>query len=231
MAAGPEKSLEELKNELSLLRGYPKSELIKIIKEVGFTCTCCGKCCTKEFNGHVFLLPEDVKNVPKEFLIPAPNFPYSDSDGNFYVEGYALKTKENGDCVYLSENQRCEIYENRFTICRLYPYMLHREADERGRVDWRQISGVDLHGEYHAEISESEAEKIADEIFLYETKFLEQQIAFHEAIIKIFSKRNEKFIRRDHDKRVREFLRGKTSRVFVYDDKFVEVQVESCRQI
>ncbi len=54
-----------------------------------------------------------------------------------------------GSCWFL-ENGKCRIYEHRFTICRIYPYMLHREADEKGSVDWRQFCGLDQHGEYNA---------------------------------------------------------------------------------
>jgi hypothetical protein len=220
MAASPMQNLKELEEELTLLTKYPKEDLERIIKEIGFSCTCCGKCCTKAFNGHVFLLSEDanrLKMFSPESMIPAPDFPYSDPSGNFYVSGYALKTQENGDCVFLDENRRCKIYDQRFAICRVYPYMLHREPDCRGKIDWRQISGLDEHGEYGHLISDQECEEIAEETIGYETAFLEQEIAFHKAVLQKFSDEGIRFVRKDHDARVRAFLKTGKATVFVWD--------------
>lgn len=213
-------NLKELEAELALLKKYPKENLERIIKEIGFSCTCCGKCCTKAFNGHVFLLAEDarrLKTFSPESLMPAPDFPYSDSSGNFYVSGYALKTQENGDCVFLDETKHCKIYDQRFAICRVYPYMLHREPDERGKIDWRQISGLDEHGEYDSLISDQECAEIARQTITYETVFLEQEIAFHQAVLLKFAEEKIRFSRKDHDSRVREFLKTGRATVFVWD--------------
>ncbi|MCK9314417.1 MAG: YkgJ family cysteine cluster protein [Methanocorpusculum sp.] len=220
MAASPKENLKELEEELSLLKNYPKKNLEEIIKEVGFSCTCCGKCCTKAFNGHVFLLSADAKRL-KEFspesLMPAPDFPYSDPSGNFYVSGYALKTKENGDCVFLDENNRCKIYDQRFTICRVYPYMLHREPDARGKIDWRQISGLGEHGSYDCPISDEECAQIAGDTISYEAAYLEQEIEFHKAVIQKFADEKIRFVRKDHDRRVHEFLKTGRAVVYVWD--------------
>jgi len=220
MAASPMQNLKELEEELVLLKKYPKEDMERIIKEIGFSCTCCGKCCTKAFNGHVFLLTEDasrLKTFSPESMIPAPDFPYSDTSGNFYVSGYALKTQENGDCVFLDEKRRCKIYDQRFAICRVYPYMLHREPDARGRIDWRQISGLDEHGEYDCPISDEECAQIADDTISYEIAFLEQEIAFHKAVLQKFSDEGIRFVRKDHDARVRAFLKTGKATVFVWD--------------
>ena len=220
MAASPMQNLKELEEELVLLKKYPKEDMERIIKEIGFSCTCCGKCCTKAFNGHVFLLSEDanrLKSFSPESMIPAPDFPYSDPSGNFYVSGYALKTQENGDCVFLDENRRCKIYDQRFAICRVYPYMLHREPDARGKIDWRQISGLDEHGEYDCVIADQECSRIAEETIVYETAYLKQEIAFHTAVLQKFSEEGIRFVRKDHDLRVRAFLKTGKATVFVWD--------------
>ncbi len=220
MPARPEAELAVLQSELSLLREYPQEKLAAIIRDVGFSCTCCGRCCTKAFNGHVFLLAEDARRL-REFapnaMIPAPDFPYSDPEGNFYVSGYALRTKENGDCVFLAEDRRCTIYDKRFAICRIYPYMLHREADRRGHTDWRQISGLDEHGEYDTDISPEEAAGAADAVMVYETAYLQQEITFHKALLEKFREEGIRFVRKDHDMRMRNFLRGGTAVVRVWD--------------
>ncbi|MDU9375522.1 hypothetical protein McpSp1_00960 [Methanocorpusculaceae archaeon Sp1] len=221
MPIRPEAELAALQSELSLLNAYPKEKLAEIIRDIGFSCTCCGKCCTRDFNGHVFLLSSDARNAAAfapEALMPAPDFSYSDNEGNFYVSGYALRTKPDGSCVFLSEEKRCTIYDRRFSICRIYPYMLHREPDARGRVDWRQISGLDEHGEYDVEISATAADTAAAEVIAYETAYLLQEIEFHEAVLAKFSEKGIRFVRRDHDLRMREFLRGEeAASVYVWN--------------
>lgn len=220
MPARPEAELAVLQRELSLLREYPKEKLAAVIRDVGFSCTCCGRCCTKAFNGHVFLLAEDTRRLREfapEAMMPAPDFPYSDPQGTFYVSGYALRTQENGDCVFLSEDRRCTIYDRRFAICRIYPYMLHREPDRRGHVDWRQISGLDEHGEYDTEISADDAADAAEAVMAYETACLQQEIAFHEALLEKFREEEIRFVRKDHDLRMRNFRRGGDAVVMVWN--------------
>lgn len=221
MSVSPDAELAALRTELAALQVYPKEKLEEIIAEVGFSCTCCGRCCTRAFNGHVFLLSADaarLRECAPEMLMPAPDFLYSDSFGNFYVSGFALRTKQNGDCVFLSEERKCTIYADRFSICRIYPYMLHREPDSRGHVDWRQISGLDEHGEYDTVIPPEEIAQTAEDVIAYETAYLEQEIAFHEALIEKFSREKIRFVRRDHDRRTREFLKGDVPAVvYVWD--------------
>ncbi|HJJ27914.1 MAG TPA: YkgJ family cysteine cluster protein [Methanocorpusculum sp.] len=230
MAGTPEAELKRLEEELVKLAAFPREELEYIIREIGFSCSLCGRCCTKEYNGHVFLLAKDtarVKEFAKDAIVPAPGFPYSDAGGNFYVSGYALKTKENGDCIFL-ENNRCTIYEKRFAICRLYPYMLHREKDARGHLDWRMISGLGEHGSYENEIGDEDVRKIADDTFAYETGYLVQEILFHKFLLKTFAARGEKFVRRDHDARTRAFQKSGQAVVYVFDgEKFVREVVNA----
>ena len=147
-----------LTQERNSLFEYPVDRLAGVIKDIGFRCTSCAKCCTRAFNGHVFLLDRDVTAVlalDPAALEPAPAPEFCDQNGIFYVSGYALRTQDddNGSCWFL-KNGRCRIYEHRFTICRIYPYMLHREPDEHRNIDWRQFSGLDQHGEYGAVISD-----------------------------------------------------------------------------
>jgi hypothetical protein len=142
--------------ERNSLLEYPVERLAGVIQRIGFRCVSCAKCCTREFNGHVFLLDRDVtslKTFDPAALEPAPAPEFCDQNGIFYVSGYAVRTRDDprGSCWFL-DNGRCRIYDRRFAICRIYPYMLHREADEHGDVDWRQFSGLDQHGEYDAEI-------------------------------------------------------------------------------
>ena len=61
--------------------------------------------------------------------------------------------------------------------------MLHREPGEEWNHIYRQISGLNQHGEYHAEISHKEACEIADMIYSYEQAYLEHMFAFYQFML------------------------------------------------
>jgi Fe-S-cluster containining protein len=219
------------------LKGFSDPEFVDIIKELGFRCEFCARCCTKEFNDHVFLLDADlsiIKKIDPHAITPAPYYEFCDQKGRFYVSGYALKTNSDGSCIFLNsifeestkesaefpiflEKKRCKIYENRPLICRVYPHMLHREADELGKVDWRQISGLNEHGSYHSELEDSECRAIAQETRVYEEAYLRHMIDFLEAVQAYFKKNGLKHVQRIYDRRMREFLKGECElEVFIY---------------
>ncbi len=150
-------------------------------------------------------------------IVPAPYFEICDNKGNFYVSGYALKVRDNGDCAFLSEDHRCKIYNDRFEICRIYPYMLHREPDEDGNIDWRQISGLNDHGEYNSDISDEECKKTAEMTIEYEKDFLVQERDFYKRVLKHLTENGLKPVRRVYDERMRAFARGDEITVFVYN--------------
>lgn len=194
---------------------------------IGFRCTSCSKCCTRAFNGHVFLLDRDVKSameIEPDAIEPAPGPEFCDQNGIFYVSGYALRVQddEEGSCWFLKDG-RCRIYDSRFTICRVYPYMLHREPDEEGRVDWRQFSGLEQHGEYDASMTEGESLEIARETKEYENAFLTQEIRFLEFIQDYFTRHKLRHVQKIYDDQIRLFQKGKeiTVRVF-FDDRLEE---------
>jgi Fe-S-cluster containining protein len=207
-------------HELADLLAYPQERLVTIIREVGFRCDCCSRCCTRSFNGHVFLLDRDTaiaREIDPESIEPAPFPEFCDQNGTFYVSGYALKAQddEQGSCWFLRDN-RCRIYHRRFSICRVYPYMLHREPDELGRIDWRQIAGLDEHGEYHTEISETACQEAATATREYETACIRQEIAFLEYIRDYFLKNRLRHVQKVYDDRMRAFARGEEIPVMVF---------------
>ncbi len=223
-----ETRLADAREELAGLKDFPDPEFVGTIKELGFKCELCARCCTKEFNDHVFLLDSDlaiIRSIDPDAITPAPNPEFCDQKGRFYVSGYALKTNSDGSCIFLNstfeectkesaefpiilENKRCKIYENRPLICRVYPHMLHREADESGKVDWRQISGLNEHGSYHSELEDLECKAIAQETRAYEEAYLRQMIDFLEAVQAHFKNNGLKHVQRMYDRKMREFLKG-----------------------
>ena len=212
--------------ERNRLLEYPLERLAAIIQDIGFRCTSCARCCTRAFNGHVFLLDRDVTSVRKfdpAAIEPAPAPEFCDQNGIFYVSGYALRTRddESGSCWFL-ENGKCRIYDRRFAICRIYPYMLHREPDEHGDVDWRQFSGLEQHGEYDAVISDNESLDLARETKEYENAFLTQEIQFLEFIQDYFSRHGLRHVQKVYDDQMRRFNRGDEITVMVYYDGLLE---------
>jgi Fe-S-cluster containining protein len=221
-----------LSEERKRLLEYPVERLARIIQKIGFRCISCAKCCTREFNGHVFLLDHDVTSV-KVFepaaLEPAPEPEFCDQNGIFYVSGYALRTQDDsrGSCWFL-DNGKCRIYNRRFTICRIYPYMLHREPDEHGDVDWRQFSGLDQHGEYDAVITDGESLDLARETKEYENAFLTHEIRFLEFMQDYFTRYRLRHVQKVYDDRMRRFKRGEEITVMVfYNGKLEQHRIRS----
>jgi len=202
------------------LRNYPKEELCAIIREVGFSCDLCGRCCTRVFNGHVLLLEQDVDRIRESdplALEPVPTYDFCDQHGTFYAAGYTTCSQGDapGSCIFLKQG-RCRIYQRRPAVCRVYPYMLHRETDETGNMDWRQISGLDLHGEYHVSISREDAVRIARETREFEDAILTFEIAFLTFTGRYFRERGLRHVRKMYDDGMRRARQGGEIAVMVY---------------
>ncbi len=211
---------DELENEIRGIIDFPDDRFEGIIREVGFFCDLCGRCCTREFNDHVFLLDHDVERIievaGREVLRQAPYYEFCDNLGRFYVMGYALRTKSNGDCIFYTMG-RCDHYADRPEICRIFPYMLHREEDDEGNLDWRQIGGLNLHGLYHGEVGVEEARKILKNVKRYEIAFLKQKLAFLDKIKEHFKKHGLKHSQQIYDRKMRELKRGGEIEVYVFE--------------
>ncbi|MDD5615436.1 MAG: YkgJ family cysteine cluster protein [Candidatus Methanoperedens sp.] len=210
---------DEIEHEISGIIDFPDDRFEEIIREVGFVCDLCGRCCTREFNDHVFLLDDDAKRIievaGREVLRPAPYYEFCDNLGRFYVMGYALRNKSNGDCIFYLGG-RCDHYADRPEICRIFPYMLHREEDDEGNLDWRQIGGLNQHGLYHGEVGVEEAGKIAGNVKRYEIAFLKQKLAFLNKIEEHFKKHGLKHSQQIYDRKMRELKCGGEIEVYVF---------------
>lgn len=102
--------------------------LVKTINIVKFRCINCGLCCRL---GGPRLTNPDIKKLEnagydrKFFLNPLEGTrkPYKDQK---VMQGI-LKSKLNGECIFLEKNSKtkkyfCSIYEHRPVLCRLYPF-------------------------------------------------------------------------------------------------------------
>jgi len=132
-----------------------------------------------------------------------------------------VQDDEAGSCWFLKDG-RCRIYDRRFAICRIYPYMLHRERDDEGIIDWRQFSGLEQHGEYDREIPDEESMTIARETKEYENAFLTQEIRFLEYMQDYFTKNKLRHVQKIYDDRLRAFRKGAEITVKVFFDDSLE---------
>ena len=101
-------------------------------------------------------------------------------------------------------------------ICRVYPYMLHKEPDERGNVDWRQISGLDRHGEYHAPVSGEDALQSAIATKRFEEAVLDREISYLECTNEYFLQHGLRHVRKKYDDGLRLSRQGAEIEVMVY---------------
>lgn len=233
-----ERRIAMRRKELDALQSYPVEQLASILEEVGFSCTLCGKCCTRDFNGHVLLLDDDVarlRSADPTCLEPPPVYDLCDQHGTMYVSGYTLSAQpdKQGTCHFLDRG-RCRVYVKRPWVCRVYPYMLHEEPDDAGVVDWRQISGLNQHGEYHSRISPATAMKIAQDVKAFEQAALCQDIAFLEYAGEYFTRHSLRHVRKRYDDRMRELTAGAAITVNVFYRGSFErwlVETDHCARI
>ena len=88
-----------------------------------FTCIFpgCGKCCTGQYAGAVFVTPSDIEQLAQLLSI---------SVGNFYQEyirrtegELRLRMRPGGDCVFFDRaTKRCSVFAARPEQCRTYPF-------------------------------------------------------------------------------------------------------------
>jgi hypothetical protein len=158
-----------------------------------------------------------IRACEPEALEPVPFLDFCDQHGIYYTSGYTIHSREDPErsCHFL-EDRRCRIYDMRPSICRVYPYMLHKEPDERGYVDWRQISGLDRHGEYHIPISGEDALQSAIETKRFEEAVIDREISYLECTGEYFLQHGLRHVRKKYDDGLRLARQGVDIEVMVY---------------
>jgi F0F1-type ATP synthase gamma subunit len=105
--------------------------------------------------------------------------------------------------------------------------MLHREPDEDGNIDFRQIGGLDEHGLYHNEIGEEICKEILKNVKEYESGFLRQQLRFFEYVEKYFKENNLRNSQQMYDRMMRQYQKGKAIEIYVFYHGAFEKEVIS----
>lgn len=111
-----------------------QSQLADRIFQTGVSCRRCTACCSAvEENSNLVLVsaPEvrvilEATGMARDDICePYPEM-IDDPAGCRYTLAWALRRTEE-HCIFLQDNGRCAIYENRPWICRTYPFLLDGE--------------------------------------------------------------------------------------------------------
>lgn len=102
-----------------------------------FECTGCGKCCTGP-SGYVWINEEEMKSIAASLNMTLELFKrkYVRRKDNRYALIELKKGSQQYDCVFLKD-KKCQIYENRPTQCRTYPWWRQSLTSEES---WKQAS-------------------------------------------------------------------------------------------
>jgi Fe-S-cluster containining protein len=177
--------VQSLETELERARDLAVSDLADAIETIGFECTRCGACCTRDGDDPhtATVFPDEVRTVqaaagedgdgdePTEWRDVARPMPYGLTEGDDGPEGetfeWALQTDACGDCVFYEEADgigACTVHEDRPLICATYPFSLAlggtsqpmgEAVDSEGMVRAHECEGLGR------DISRTEAEELA----------------------------------------------------------------------
>lgn len=139
--------MESLESECERARALDVSALADAIESIGFECTRCGACCTREEeqsnredgsdDDHTAtVFPDEVRElqetngdgVKREWRDVARPMPYGlDADGSGETFEWALQTDSCGDCAFYTESDgtgACTVHGSRPLICQTYPFSI-----------------------------------------------------------------------------------------------------------
>lgn len=143
--------MASLETELDRARDLDVAELADAIQRIGFECTRCGACCTRDADAPhtATVYPDEVRRLreatDRDWRDVARPMPYglreqsgpagdpetTDPDGESSVTGetleWALQTDGCGDCTFYAEDGddgrgACTVHPDRPLVCRTYPF-------------------------------------------------------------------------------------------------------------
>ncbi len=185
--------MESFEAELERARGLQVNELADAIESIGFECTRCGACCTREEDDEhtATVFPDEVRDLESatgsEWRDVARPMPYGIDDGEGETFEWALQTAPCGDCVFYEESDgvgACTVHPDRPLICRTYPFSvalggtsqpMGEPVDREGLVRAHECEGLGR------AISRSDAEALAATLKERAVRELEEAIAVREA--------------------------------------------------
>ena len=192
-----------LEAELERARELDTAELADAIESLGFECTRCGACCTREETADgetephtATVFPDEVRalqaagDADREWRDVARPMPYGLSEDEDGPEGetfeWALQTDACGDCAFYEETDglgACTVHADRPLICETYPFSVALDGtaepagepvDEEGIVRAHECEGLGR------EISRKDAEELAAALKTRTVRELEEAIALRD---------------------------------------------------
>ncbi|QKY20358.1 YkgJ family cysteine cluster protein [Halolamina sp. CBA1230] len=180
-----------LTDELERARELDTAELADAIESIGFECTRCGACCTREETEDgdtephtATVFPDEVRTLQeagdedREWRDVARPMPYGLDDGEGETFEWALQTDACGDCVFYEEEDglgACTVHPDRPLICETYPFSVALDGtaepagdpvDSEGIVRAHECEGLgrDISREHAEELAESLKERAIREL-------------------------------------------------------------------
>jgi Fe-S-cluster containining protein len=106
-----------------------------------FQCTGCGQCCTGA-PGYIWVTPEEIEKIAALMALPLDIF------CRRYVKKvgprYSLIERRNGDCIFLKDKKLCEIYSERPSQCRTFPFWHETvRSEETWKATALECEGID----------------------------------------------------------------------------------------
>jgi Fe-S-cluster containining protein len=202
--------VSSLSSELERARALDTETLAGAIEEIGFECTRCGACCTREepeagetvpHTATVF--PDEVRALQAavadeadeagedpEWRDVARPMPYGLTEGEEGKEGetfeWALQTDACGDCVFYEEEAgigACSVHADRPLICETYPFSVALDGTSQPMGEAVDEEGVVRAHECEGlgqDIDREAAEELAKALKQRAVRELEEAIAVRE---------------------------------------------------
>ncbi|WP_406655891.1 YkgJ family cysteine cluster protein [Methanolobus sp. ZRKC2] len=169
--------IRNLTEEIKNAERIDVEEIALQIRNIGFSCNMCGKCCRKDYGDNtVIVSPGEIERIcnytrTEHHRIVMPltehetipdrkyledNRDLIDTDGNIHTFGWKLSQKINGDCNFIEEKEagnRCSIYQARPMLCSTYPFYM-----ENGELKTSECEGLGQ------QISIENSRKLAGEV-------------------------------------------------------------------
>jgi hypothetical protein len=184
--------MDRLEAALAWARHIEPAALVDSIREIGFECTRCGRCCTgTETDPHTAtVFPDEIRAIRERtdqswdgIARPMP-FGVREDRGETFE--WALQTDADGTCTFLqadASHTRCSVYDSRPLLCRTYPFSLalpgtgiaeSAAVASAGRVRASECPGLG------ADISRERALAIAETLVERAEREIEETLALRE---------------------------------------------------
>jgi Fe-S-cluster containining protein len=189
--------MQSLEAELERARALDETDLADAIESIGFECTRCGACCTREETPEgsedhtATVFPDEVRALQaatgREWRDVARPMPFGVADGEGETFEWALQTTACGDCVFYEESagvSACAVHGDRPLICATYPFSvalggtsqpMGEPVDQHGVVRAHECEGLGR------DISRAEAEALAATLKERAVRELEEAIGVRDS--------------------------------------------------